>query len=234
MTAMHRLATACLAILLGSAGSAQQPATTANGVTPGELVVEPPTLINLGFEWLIDGDANRNAKVDVSYRKAGDSAWKTGMPLLRLQGERVTQPNVFALVSPNMFAGSILDLEPDTAYEARFVLSDPDGVSGARRERDQDAHRPHASRAEAGRGRQGLSRLSRRLHRREDRAGVHRHHVRLQLLLRRRRHRAGRTAARQSRATPSSSTPAPTRIDTRSTPTRPRSTRRRRSRGRTT
>ena len=69
-------------------------------------------------------------KVDVSYRKAGDSAWKTGMPLLRLQGERVTQPNVFALVSPNMFAGSILDLEPDTAYEARFVLSDPDGVSG--------------------------------------------------------------------------------------------------------
>ena len=52
------------------------------------------------------------------------------MPLLRLQGERVTQPNVFALVSPNMFAGSILDLEPDTAYEARFVLSDPDGVSG--------------------------------------------------------------------------------------------------------
>ena len=29
-----------------------------------------------------------------------------------------------------MFAGSILDLEPDTAYEARFVLTDPDGVSG--------------------------------------------------------------------------------------------------------
>ena len=127
---MHRLATACLAILLGSVGAAQQPAPPANGVTPGELIVDPPTLINLGFEWLIDGDANRNAKVDVSYRKVGDTAWKTGMPLLRLQGERVTQPNVFDLVSPNMFAGSILDLEPDTAYEARFVLSDPDGVSG--------------------------------------------------------------------------------------------------------
>ena len=52
------------------------------------------------------------------------------MPLLRLQGERVTQPNVFNLVSPNMFAGSILDLEPDTAYEARFVMTDPDGVNG--------------------------------------------------------------------------------------------------------
>ena len=52
------------------------------------------------------------------------------MPLVRLQNERVYQANVFNLVSPNMFAGSILDLEPDTAYEARFVLSDPDGVSG--------------------------------------------------------------------------------------------------------
>lgn len=124
---MHRFTTACVAILLGSAGFAQQPLAR---VTPGELIIDPPTLINLGFEWLIDGDANRNATVEVSYRKSGDTAWKTGMPLLRLQGERVTQPNVFNLLSPNMFAGSILDLDPDTAYEARFVLTDPDGVSG--------------------------------------------------------------------------------------------------------
>ncbi len=132
MTAMHRIAVASLAILLGSTGVAQQTprAATTPAVTPGEFVVEPPTLINLGFEWLIEGDANRNANVDVSYRKVGDSAWKAGMPLLRLQHERVTQPNVFNLVSPNMFAGSILDLEPDTAYEARFVLTDPDGVNG--------------------------------------------------------------------------------------------------------
>src|SRR4030095_6728933 len=31
------------------------------------------------------------------------------------------------VVSPNMFAGSILDLEPDTAYECNFEMSDPDG-----------------------------------------------------------------------------------------------------------
>ena len=37
-----------------------------------------PTLINLGFEWVIKGDDNRNAKVEVSYRKNGDKAWKTG------------------------------------------------------------------------------------------------------------------------------------------------------------
>jgi hypothetical protein len=125
---MPRLATVGLVLLLGSTGLAQQPA--GSRVTPGEFTIEPPTLINLGFEWRIDGDANRNASVDVSYRKVGDSSWKAGLPLLRLQGEKVTQPNVFALTSPNMFAGSILDLEPNTAYEARFVLSDPDGVSG--------------------------------------------------------------------------------------------------------
>src|SRR6185503_17238189 len=87
-------------------------------------------LINLGFEWLIEGDANRNAAVDVSYRKVGEATWKKGMPLLRLQNERVIQPNVFNLVLPNMFAGSILDLEPDTAYETRLVMTDPDGISG--------------------------------------------------------------------------------------------------------
>jgi hypothetical protein len=100
-------------------------------VTPGELVVDHPTLINLGFEWLIQGDANRNAQVEVSYRKRGDTPWRPGLPLLRLQGERIYQTEgVFDVISPNMFAGSILDLEPDTAYEARFVMSDPDGIAG--------------------------------------------------------------------------------------------------------
>jgi hypothetical protein len=100
-------------------------------VTPGELVIERPTLINLGFEWHIDGDANRNAQVQVSFRKQGETPWREGLPLPRLHGEQVVQRNVFNLVVPNMFAGSLLDLEPGTAYEARFVLTDPDGVAGA-------------------------------------------------------------------------------------------------------
>jgi hypothetical protein len=99
-------------------------------VTPGEFLIEHPTLINLGFEWRIDGDSNRNAAVEVSYRKQGESAWRTALPLVRLHGEQVFQRNVFNLVTPNMFAGSILDLEPDTGYEARFVMTDPDGVTG--------------------------------------------------------------------------------------------------------
>src|SRR6202045_1982020 len=106
-------------------------AVSENKVKPGEFIIDHPTLINLGFEWLIQGDDNRNAQVAVSYRKQGESQWKVGLPLFRLQGERIYQnQGVFDVVSPNMFAGSILDLEPDTEYEARFTMSDPDGVVG--------------------------------------------------------------------------------------------------------
>jgi hypothetical protein len=112
-------------------------AAPSNTVTPGEFVVEPSTLISLGFEWYVDGDDNRNAAVEVSYRKKGETAWRKGLPLLRLQREETIYTYPFGLgplsvsyVAPNMFAGSIFDLEPDTEYECRFVLSDPDGVNG--------------------------------------------------------------------------------------------------------
>src|SRR5579862_1169366 len=122
----------CLsAIFLSSFPNSGGAAENANKVKPGEFIVDHPTLMNLGFEWLIQGDDKRNAQVAVSYRKQGDSQWKQGLPLLRLQGEQIYQDQgVFDVVSPNMFAGSILDLEPDTAYEARFTLSDPDGFLG--------------------------------------------------------------------------------------------------------
>ena len=109
---------------------AQRGAAPGDAVAAGELFVEPPTLINLGFEWSIEGDENRNAAVEVSYRRQGGTAWSPALPLLRLQRERISVGNQFDVVVPNMFAGSILDLEPDTAYEARFVMTDPDGVMG--------------------------------------------------------------------------------------------------------
>src|SRR5918993_338492 len=116
-----------------AAAQGQAASPPVNRVRAGELVVDPPTLINLGFEWFIQGDDNRNAAVEVSYRKPGETAWTKALPMLRLQGERITNGQQLDVVSPNMFAGSILDLEPDTAYEARFVLSDPDGTSGETR-----------------------------------------------------------------------------------------------------
>jgi hypothetical protein len=111
-------------------GAGQAPRIDPRTVWAGELIIEPPTLINLGFEWFIEGDDNRNAAVAMAYRKTGDAAWKESLPLLRLNGERVYSQYRLDVVSPNMFAGSVLDLAPDTGYEVRLTLSDPDGVRG--------------------------------------------------------------------------------------------------------
>jgi hypothetical protein len=102
-----------------------------NSVRAGRLIVEPPTLINLGFEWEISGDQNRNATVEVRFREAGAAAWREGLPLLRIGGERVyrTRENLEYLTA-DRFAGSILDLKPETEYECRFTMRDPDGVEG--------------------------------------------------------------------------------------------------------
>ncbi len=143
-----------LGLLLASMASA------ATGVTAGAFFVERPTLENLGFEWRITGDPQRHASVQVAYRKKGDSAWKKGLPLMRLQHEDDNSANcvapgggppgsapppppppgsvprpicwtgAYTYFAPNMFAGSIFDLQPDTEYEARFTLVDPDGVKG--------------------------------------------------------------------------------------------------------
>lgn len=115
------------------APGATRSVATGNAVLAGEFLIEPPTLINLGFEWFIEGDDNRNATVEVSFRRQGTPEWRKAQPLLRLQGERVFNGAQLDVVSPNMFAGSILDLEPNTAYEAQFVLADPDGVRGEAR-----------------------------------------------------------------------------------------------------
>src|SRR5262249_51235437 len=102
-----------------------------NSTLAGKLVVEHPTLWNLGFEWPIRGDANRNATVTVEFREVGESAWRQALPLVRIGGENVyrRRENLDYTV-PDGFAGSILNLRPGTQYECRFQLSDPDGTNG--------------------------------------------------------------------------------------------------------
>jgi hypothetical protein len=62
-------------------------AWASNSVTPGELIIDPPTLISLGFAWQIAGDDNRNAQVSIAYRKKGETNWSRGLDLLRPQNE---------------------------------------------------------------------------------------------------------------------------------------------------
>lgn len=97
----------------------------------GRFHVQHPTLLNLGFEWEIGGDANRNATVAVQFREVGETRWRDALPLSRIGGERVYRDHEHLdYTVPDGFAGSILNLEPGTQYECRFEMSDPDGVVG--------------------------------------------------------------------------------------------------------
>ena len=102
-----------------------------DGTVPGKFTVEHPTLLNLGFEWPISGDANRNAEVSVQFRQVGEGPWRPALPLVRMGGERIYREREHLdYTVPDGFAGSILNLEPNTEYECRFQMSDPDGIDG--------------------------------------------------------------------------------------------------------
>src|ERR1700691_6160083 len=90
------------------------PALAQNQVSTvaGDFAMDPPTLVSLGFEWRISGDDNRNARVDVTFRKKGEQRWRQRLPLLRLQNESVPggtprdgAGHYFSYVSTDMFGG---------------------------------------------------------------------------------------------------------------------------------
>src|SRR5882724_11919631 len=81
----HRTWFTGLIVLLSLLAS---PLKAQNATKAGVFHVEHPTLLNLGFEWPIEGDDNRNATVSVQYRAAGESKWREALPLSRIGGER--------------------------------------------------------------------------------------------------------------------------------------------------
>ena len=104
----------------------------ANRTKTNEFIVEPPTLLCAGFQWTIAGDENRNASVQVRYRRKGESEWKQGLPLLRIGGEKIYgHDQRWVYTTEHMFAGSVFNLEPGSLYECSFSMTDPDGVEGS-------------------------------------------------------------------------------------------------------
>jgi len=94
---------------------------------PGEISTPYPTLTCLAVEWLIKGDDNENGKVEVSYRVAGDEKWLPAMPLVRIPEGSTGNRTRPTYTWKNKHSGSIFNLKPDTGYEIRLSLSDPDG-----------------------------------------------------------------------------------------------------------
>lgn len=101
-----------------------------NEIVLKRFIIDPPTIENLGFRWYIEGDSNRNASVTVEFRRKGQSQWKKALPMLRVHHEIVNQ--VYGPYrTGNLFASSVLFLEPATTYQVRFTMSDPDGGAPA-------------------------------------------------------------------------------------------------------
>ena len=96
-------------------------------------VVEPATLRCLGVYWVIDGDANQNAHIELAYRKAAGAAapasteWLPGPPLFRVAKGANKDQNIKVPADGWLFAGSIIDVPEATDYDLRVRLIDPDG-----------------------------------------------------------------------------------------------------------
>lgn len=112
----------------------------------GDLYVESSTLHSIGLEWPVTGALDQSAQIEVEYRVKGMDLYKPAMNLLRLnrelvgsgcgKGERICNPD--AGTNPpgncwqteNLFAGSIMFLDPDKTYEVRLTATGCKGGDG--------------------------------------------------------------------------------------------------------
>ena len=90
---------------------------------PGTATAPYPTIENISLLWPYGGDANGDSRVSVRFRRVGDAAWTTGMPLRRLPAGSTSQG--FSWTARH--AGSLFNLQPATAYQVELTLSDADG-----------------------------------------------------------------------------------------------------------
>ncbi|MEA2064486.1 MAG: right-handed parallel beta-helix repeat-containing protein [Gemmatimonadota bacterium] len=104
-----------------------QPLFAEDKTVPGKLTTPYPTITNLAVEWEIGGDDNLNGVVTVEYRMAGEKKWKQGMPLVRVPAGNTGKRTRPTYRWANKHSGSIFDLKPDTEYDIRLRLKDPDG-----------------------------------------------------------------------------------------------------------
>jgi hypothetical protein len=115
----------------------------------GEPILDPPTVRCLGITWIVRDDDAHPAAVQVDYRPVGKAAWKQGPPLLRVEtgpfrgeGGQAKAPAIAVPEGAHLFAGSVLLLEPDTAYELRLTLSGAGGVRVQKRLHDRTLAEP--------------------------------------------------------------------------------------------
>jgi hypothetical protein len=109
-----------LLLLIASFAADARAQSPTDPVTPG-VHRAYSTIYSIGVEWDVTNDTDHDAAATVQYRVNGTTTWRQALPLVRIDYNGV-----------NRLAGSILFLSPDTEYEVRVALSDPDGGAETR------------------------------------------------------------------------------------------------------
>jgi hypothetical protein len=89
------------------------------GIKNLEAPAAVATFESIGLYLKYQGDENGNSKCEVEFRKAGENPWQQGLTLWRDR----KKPE---------FRGSLVQLSPDTEYEIRLHVTDPDGGTETR------------------------------------------------------------------------------------------------------
>ncbi len=121
-----------IALLLSRQGlTAPRPPISVPVTPAGGPNLEEPTTTCLGAWWIVEN--GEGCRIEMEYRKTGDADWKKNMPMFRVRpGDTVQKthdPELNPADSARLFAGSIVNLTPDTEYELRLRLVRLDGTA---------------------------------------------------------------------------------------------------------
>ena len=83
-----------------------------------------PTFNNIGIHLVISGDDNLNSELTIFYKEQNQSDYQPAARTMRAYPGLVIDGNT---TTRNYHAGSIMHLEPSTAYDIQLILLDPDG-----------------------------------------------------------------------------------------------------------
>ncbi|HKT33634.1 MAG TPA: hypothetical protein VJR03_02300 [Nitrospira sp.] len=102
-------------------------------ISVGEVEIDPATPHTVGLSLPIQqGDEDFDATVRVAYREVDSPVWKDALPLQRVRTDTLSDQVRTQFPIAEQFAGSIFELKPNSTYEVRLRIEDPDGGATTR------------------------------------------------------------------------------------------------------
>ncbi len=96
-----------------------------DALTLSEVILNP-TFEHIAVHVAITGDENRNSTLEIEYKPTGSSIYQMGALTMRAFPEMHVDGSDLDM---NFHAGSAMYLMPNTKYDLRLTIDDPDGGS---------------------------------------------------------------------------------------------------------